>query len=270
MNRLPVCHHAGENVYLDGGSLGPILLHETEGADCALGDELDVFVYHGTGNQLQATLRRPHVLAGEFAYLTVVSLTPVGAFLDWGLDKDLLLPYGEQRYEVSEGKKVLVHVLIDKHTQRVIASTRVDKFLREESTDLKAGDCVDLLVTEPTPIGVKAIVNNQYWGILYKSELFRALTSGQRVTGFIKKIRDDSKIDLTLYEPGYAKVAPVCEQIIEILKANDGFMMMTDKSPPEAVYAVFKVSKKVYKKALGALYRQRRIAIERQGIRLID
>jgi uncharacterized protein len=271
LNRLTIAKIGAAGAYLDTENFGSVLLPADEvPGSCAVGSDLDVFIYHDTKNRLAATTQKPSVMVDEFAWLKVVSLTNVGAFLDWGLSKDLLLPFGEQRYELQEGREVLVRVFVDQHTQRIAATTRVDDYLQDESAEFKAGQAVDLLITGQTEMGFKAIVDNSHWGVLYSNELFQPLARGQRLGGFIKKIRDDKRIDLTLNEPGYGKIAKVCEQIITALKEHDGFIMMTDKSSPEAVYSVFKVSKKVYKKAVGALYKQRRIAIEKQGIRLLE
>lgn len=269
-NLLRVCRLAGKHVYLDGGAFGEIALiddHRCERVE--LDQNLSVFIYHDTHSQLVATVAQPSVEVGQCAFLTVVSLTPVGAFLDWGLAKDLLLPFGQQRQSVKEGQRVLVRVMLDKYSQRVIASTRIDAYIEEQSTDFSSGQAVELLITGTTQMGIKAIVNNTHWGILYANEVFQPLVPGQRIGGFIKKIRKDRKIDLSLYPPGYAGVAKVCEQIIDRLNEHEGYLMLTDKSSPEAIYSVFKVSKKIYKKAIGALYKQRRIVIEPRGIRLI-
>ncbi|MBL4827353.1 MAG: GntR family transcriptional regulator [Spongiibacteraceae bacterium] len=271
INRLQVCDKRDEGVYLDGGESGPILLPPCEVAQtCESGQSLDVFVYHDAKARLVATADKPLAMVGQCAYLKIVSLTNVGAFLDWGLPKDLLLPFGEQRFDLQQGQRVLVRVFLDEQTQRVVATTRVDDFLEDESTDFSCGQAVELLITGDTQLGTKAIVDNSHWGVLYNNEVFQTLTRGQRIDGFIKKIRNDKKIDLSLYAPGYEKIAGVCEQIITVLKAHEGFIMITDKSAPEAIYSVFKVSKKVYKKAVGALYKQRRIVIEQQGIRLVE
>ncbi|MEE8056909.1 MAG: S1-like domain-containing RNA-binding protein [Pseudomonadales bacterium] len=270
LNQLRVIRETHVGVFLDGDPLGEILLpSRSRPADCQLDTIVEVFIYLDSEDRLVATTDKPYAMVGEFAWLTVVSVNTVGAFLDWGLPKDLLLPYAEQQYTPEVGRRVMVRVYLD-NTNRLAASTRIDDFLKEESSDFKSGQQVQLLIADSTELGYKAIVDNSHWGVLYNNELFQPLTKGQRITGTIKKIRADKKIDLTLSGPGHGQIEQVSERIVNTLKQHDGFMMITDKSPPETIYSVFKVSKKVYKKAVGALYKQRRIDIEKQGIRLLD
>jgi predicted RNA-binding protein (virulence factor B family) len=270
VNELRVIRKTDNGVYLDGGQLGEILLPQSYvPAHCPLNSVLEVFVYLDSEDRLVATTKMPYVMVGEFAWLKVVSVNNVGAFLDWGLPKDLLLPYGEQKYEPQVGRKVMVRVYLD-NTNRLAASTRIDDFLEEEATDFKPGQAVELLIAERTELGYKAIVNNSHWGVLYSNELFQPIEKGQRLNGYIKKIRLDKKIDLSLSQPSHQEMVKVAEQIIAALKQHDGYMMISDKTSPETIYSVFKVSKKIYKKAVGSLYKQRRIVIEKQGIRLID
>ncbi len=278
VNQLKVIRETDIGLFLDGGQLGEIVLPQRyvsadfwggKDAQGGLVKSVEVFIYLDSNDEPVATTEKPLVMEGEFAWLKVVSVTKVGAFLDWGLPKDLLLPYGEQKYPPEEGKRVMVRVYLD-NTNRLAASTRLDSFLEEESSGFKAGQQVQLLIAESTELGYKAIVENSHWGMLYSNELLQPISKGQRLTGIIKKIRPDKKIDLSLSERGHSQLDEVAEQIITTLKQHDGYMMLTDKSPPEAIYSVFKVSKKVYKKAVGSLYKQRRIVIEKQGIRLLD
>lgn len=270
-NSLTVIETLDHSVRLDAGDGGSVLLAgRAAPADCQPGDVLDVFVYVDAHDRLAATTEAPLACVGEFAWLKVVAVNEVGAFLDWGLPKDLLLPYGEQKYPPEVGKRVMVKVLLHERTQRIIASTRIDSFVEEEAENLKNGQPVSILISDKTELGFKAIVDNRFWGVLYANEVYQPLTKGQRLTAYIKQIRPDQKIDLTLAEPGYATIPSLAEQIISRLREHDGFLMLTDKSSPETIRAVFKVSKKAYKKAVGALYKQRRIVIEDKGIRLIE
>jgi predicted RNA-binding protein (virulence factor B family) len=270
-NQLSVIEIGDRGVYLDDTQQGRIFLSRRP-ADRVLtvGDNVDVFIYTDSNHGLVATTETPLACVDEFAWLKVVDINDVGAFLDWGLPKDLLLPYSEQKYEPEIGRRVMVKVFLDKQTNRIAASTRIDNFLEEESTHYITGQEVDLLIVDKTELGYKAIVNHTHWGVLYTNELYQEISKGQRISGFIKRLRDDHKIDLTLEQPGYERIPSVADQIIEILKHHDGYLMVTDKTSPETIRSIFKVSKKVYKKAVGALYKQRRIDIEENGIRLLE
>ncbi len=268
LNTLPIIRETRAGLYLDGGVLGEILLPGASRAEQdGAGTRLSVFLYHGADGELVASQKKPLVMVGEFAWLRVAEVNQVGAFLDWGLPKDLMLPFAEQKFEPQVGRRVMVRVYLD-NSGRIAASTRLDRFLAEENLSFKAGQSVSLLVADRTELGFKVIVDHTHWGMLYSNELFQNIAKGEAHQGFIKRIRPDKKIDATLYKPGHERVPDIAEQIIATLKQHDGYIMITDKSPPEAIYAIFKVSKKVYKRAVGALYKQRRIVIEDKGIRL--
>ena len=270
-NKLKVIKEVDAGVYLSGDAYGQILLPRRHvPPDAELGRELDVFVYWDSENRLAAPTETPLAMVGEFAWLKVLSIDNVGAFLDWGLAKDLLLPYSEHKYQPEVGKRVMVYLFLDDQTERIAATTRIEKFLSEEATNFTEGQEVSLLITDNTELGYKAIVDNSHWGILYSNELFETLSKGQHLRGYIKKIRADKKIDLTLYQQGHEKIAELSEQIVRKLIEHDGVLMLTDKSPPESIYSIFKVSKKAYKKAVGILYKQRRIVIEPRCIRLVE
>ncbi|WP_339340133.1 S1-like domain-containing RNA-binding protein [uncultured Oceanicoccus sp.] len=269
-NQLEIVNNNDAGVLLEAGEFGQILLPKRfVGNQAKLGDELTVFIYLDSEDRLIATTETPHACEGDFAWLKVVEVNQVGAFLDWGLPKDLLLPFAQQKTPPAEGKRVLVKIYLD-NSHRLAATSRIDKYLKEESTGYKVGQLVDLIIADKTELGFKAIVDNAYWGILYNNELFQPLKKGERVKGYIKRVREDKKLDITLTQPGYEKISAVAEQIIAVLKEHDGYLMITDKSTPETIRSVFRISKKVYKKAIGALYKQRRIAIEDNGIRLLD
>ena len=269
-NQLEIVNNNDAGVLLEAGEFGQILLPKRfVGNQAKLGDELTVFIYLDSEDRLIATTETPHACEGDFAWLKVVEVNQVGAFLDWGLPKDLLLPFAQQKTPPAEGKRVLVKIYLD-NSHRLAATSRIDKYLKEETTGYKVGQAVDLMIADKTELGFKAIVDNAYWGILYNNELFQPLKKGERVKGYIKRVREDKKLDITLTQPGYEKISAVAEQIIVVLKEHDGYLMITDKSTPETIRSVFRISKKVYKKAIGALYKQRRIAIEDNGIRLLD
>ena len=269
-NQLEIVNNNDAGVLLEAGEFGQILLPKRfVGNQAKLGDELTVFIYLDSEDRLIATTETPHACEGDFAWLKVVEVNQVGAFLDWGLPKDLLLPFAQQKTPPAEGKRVLVKIYLD-NSHRLAATSRIDKYLKEESTGYKVGQLVDLIIADKTELGFKAIVDNAYWGMLYNNELFQPLKKGERVKGYIKRVREDKKLDITLTQPGYEKISAVAEQIIAVLKEHDGYLMITDKSTPETIRSVFRISKKVYKKAIGALYKQRRIAIEDNGIRLLD
>lgn len=271
INQLNVVKQQGANLYLgSGGSNKVLLVDKKPPANCQVGDSLSVFVYVDNEGHLAATTTLPFAQVDEIAYLKVVSLNYVGAFLDWGLAKDLLIPFSEQHHELEVGKSYLVKLFLDEQ-HRVVATTKIDKFISDTADEeLSEGQQVELLIADKTDIGVKAIVNHRYWGVLYANELFQAVSKGQKLTGYIKQIREDLKIDLSLQLQGYVKkVLPLTETILNALKANNGVLMLSDKSPPEAIYTAFGVSKKVFKQAIGALYKQQKISIEKNSIELL-
>ena len=269
INRLNVVKQQGANIYLDSGTSGKVLLADKKlPENCQVGDTLEVFVYVDSEGHLAATTQTPLAQVDEIAWLKVVSLNYVGAFLDWGLPKDLLVPFSEQHHEMEVGKSYLVKVFLD-DKNRIAATTKIDRFITDESADLEAGQKVSLIIADKTELGVKAIVNNTYWGMLYQNELFRPVRKGQKLDGYIKQIREDHKIDLSLHQPGYGKVVSLTDAILNKLKENDGVLMLSDKSPPEAIYATFGVSKKVFKQAIGALYKKKLITLDKKGIRLV-
>lgn len=271
MKRLMVVKQVDAGVFVDGENLGRILLPQrVVPANCVLGAMVEVFIHYDQEGRLIATSKRPLALPGECAYLKVVKLTSQGALLDWGLTHPLLAPASEQRQLMDEGKSYLVKVIHEGHKGRIIASSRMDRHLDQLPVDYTVGQEVELLIGPHTDLGYKAIVNNHHWGVLYENEVFRPLKKGDRVTGFIKKVRDDQKLDLCLQKPGYEQVDGLAARILEQLKAHGGAMPVNDKTPPEQIYQWFGVSKKSYKKAIGALYKRKIIALDDKGIRLLN
>ncbi|MGR8981189.1 MAG: CvfB family protein [Gammaproteobacteria bacterium] len=269
-NKLKFIKRVGAQVYLGKGGTANVLLTDRKLPDhCQPGDALDVFVYVDTEGHLAATTKIPNAQVGDIAWLKVVSVNYYGAFLDWGLAKDLLVPFSEQRYEMKAGQHYLVKLFLDAKN-RIVATGKIDAYLSDEAENLEAGQKVSLLIADKTELGYKAIVNNNYWGVLYQNELFRPIRKGQKLEGYIKRIREDKKIDLSLYQPGYDKVEALTDKILVRLKENDGWLPLSDKSHPEDIYAAFGVSKKVFKQAIGALYKRKSIEIDDKGIRQVD
>jgi len=269
-NTLIVLKDAPPGLYLDGGELGEILLPgDSIPKGAQPGDTLDVFLYRDSEDRLVATTRAPIAMVGDFAGLRVTHVHPkIGAFLDWGLNKDLLLPIREQARRVQQGETVVVFILIDPKTDRVIATSRWQEQLDFETPTYAEGEKVALLIAAETPLGYNAIVNNKQLGLLYRSEIGSTLKIGEKREGYIRAIRPDGKIDLRLDQEGYRRVAPLADQILDALKAAGGTLPVSDASSPETIRDAFQVSKKAFKQALGNLYRQRLINIEGETIHL--
>jgi len=271
INHLYVVKEVDFGIYLDGGDLGEILMPKRYVPEGTMpGDHLDAFIYLDSEDRLVATTEKPFAMVEEFALLEVVSVTPVGAFLNWGLPKDLFVPFREQRQPMEEGKKYLVYIYVDTNTKRIAASSKIEQYLDNIPVDYDLDEEVDLIIVNETDLGYNAIIDNSHFGILYKNEVFQPLNPGDRVQGYIKKIRTDSKIDLRLEKIGYEKISSFVDRIIAELQKNKGFLPLTDKSSPEEIYQTFKISKKNFKAAIGALYKKRFIALEENGIRLLD
>ena len=270
INQLRIVKELDFGIYLDGGTHGEILMPKRYVPEnIKIDDIIETFVYKDSEDRIIATTEKPLAMVGEFALLEVVSVSTVGAFLNWGLPKDLLVPYREQRQSMETGKKYVVYVYLDENTERVVASSKIDHFLGNVPPEFEEGQEVDLFIVSKTELGFKAIINQSHLGMLYQNEVFKPLKQGQKISGYIKKIREDEKIDLSIEKPGYEKLDSLADRIIMELKLNDGFLELTDKSDPKLIYKRFETSKKNYKKAIGALYKQRLILIEEFGIRLI-
>tara|TARA_B100001964_G_scaffold171986_1_gene189287 strand:- start:3817 stop:4653 length:837 start_codon:yes stop_codon:yes gene_type:complete len=270
-NNLRVIKEVDFGVYLDGGEHEEILLpRKYVPENCKVDDNIKVFIYLDSEDRFIATTETPYAMVGDFALLKVVAIESVGAFLDWGLLKDLLVPFGEQSSTMEISKSYIVRIYVDKQSNRIAATTRLDRYLGNAPGNFHSGQEVELLICNQTDIGYKAIINGTHWGVLYFNEVFQPLKSGQRTKGYIKKVREDNKIDLSLHKPGYERIDDITETILNVLKKQGGFISVTDKSSPETINKLFGVSKKTYKKAIGAIYRKRLITIENDGIRLIS
>ncbi|MFO1441210.1 MAG: S1-like domain-containing RNA-binding protein [Verrucomicrobiaceae bacterium] len=272
-NTLTVLHSTPRGVYLDAGELGEILLpnrYIPRGTE--IGQPLDVFIYRDSEDRLVATTEQPFAMVGEFATLEVVSVNRnIGAFLNWGLAKDLLLPFREQgEHKVVPGEKVVVYVMLDDKTDRIIATTRLNRHLSKERPPFKVKQEVRLLIAARTPLGYNAIIEGTHLGLLYHTNIGAPLAIGQQVKGYVMMIHPGGKIDLSLDASGYQRVASLTDKILDALKQSGGRLPYDDDSPPDKIRAVFEASKKAFKQALGALYRQRRIEFTRPGIMLVN
>jgi len=269
VNKLKVVKRVDFGVYLDGLEFGEILMpNRYVPADCKIGDEVEAFIYLDSEDRIIATTEKPYGMVGDFVLLNVVSVSRMGAFLNWGLMKDLLVPFVEQNQKMEEGKSYVVHIYLDDMSNRIVGSARVEDFLNKAAPEFKEGDEVELIVYGQTDLGYKAIINKTHTGIIYANEVFKKLERGDTLKGYIKKIREDGKIDLRLDKPGYEKVTDISTQILDKLKEHNGFIPLVDKSPADEIYDMFGVSKKTFKKAIGGLYKARLISIEEEGIRL--
>lgn len=269
-NTLKVLKHVSFGLYLDDGEGGEILLPEREvPRDCDVGDDLDVFVYYDSEDRLVATTSTPRAQVGEFAMLQVVAVEKVGAFLDWGLPKDLFLPYAEQSRNLRVGQKVLVYLYLDK-SARISASMRLERNTDKTPGTYEPGQAVDLLIIGKTDLGFKAIIEGRHLGVIFANEVFQELQYGQQLRGFIKKVREDGKIDLSLQASGMAGTPELEEKILAALHEEGGYLEITDKAAAEFIHERFGVSKKKFKIALGGLYKKRLVSVDDDGIRLTD
>lgn len=271
-NSLTVLHSTAHGIYLDGGEHGEILMpNRYIPKGTSIGDALEVFVYRDSEDRLVATTEQPLATVGEFATLEVVSVNRnIGAFLHWGLLKDLLLPFREQAEPVRVGDKVACFILLDEKTDRIIATTRLNRHLSRERPTFRLQQPVSLLITARTPLGYNAIIEGTHLGLLYHSNVGAPLQIGQQVKGFIAAVHPGGKIDLSLDASGYQRVASLTDRILEALKNNGGRLDFDDDTSPERIRTAFDASKKAFKQALGALYKQRRIEFTRPGIAALD
>ena len=255
--------------FLDAEDLGEVLLpRKLAPADLSVGDYVVVFLYRDSEDRLVATTQNPKASVGEFAYLNVVENTEFGAFLDWGLDKDLLVPFAEQHRPMEVGHSYLVYLYIDKNDGRIVASSKIDKFLDDEKPhDFKPQQAVNLIIANSTDLGFKAIVNHSHWGVLFKDEVHQRLSFGQSIKGFIKYVRPDGRIDLSL-QGGQETRDKNADVILNKLKDENGFMSVHDKSDPQLIAELFGMSKGAFKKAIGGMYKRKILNIEKEGIRL--
>ena len=270
MNGLPILRACNHGLVLDGGELGEILMpNRYIPNDWHAGELLDIFLMLDSEDRLIATSLKPKAMVDEFACLRVVAATDIGAFLDWGLPKDLFVPFREQNVELREGQTVVVRVYFDKISGRIAASAKLDRYLDNTPATFEAGEKVDLMICAKTDLGYKSIINETHWGMIFFNDVFQPLEKGQLLDGYIKEVRSDGKINLTLQKMDANRFSNLADQIVNHLKEQGGFMPITDKSPPEEIYRLFEVSKKAYKRAIGGLYKKRLITFENNGTKLI-
>ncbi len=270
-NRLRILKRTDIGLFLDGDSHGEILLPRRYVQDSMQpGQEIEVFIYNDSEDRIIATTERPGAQVGECAYLKVVSSSKFGAFLDWGLPKDLLVPFSEQQKPMQKGYSYTVYLFVDEATDRIAASTRLEDHLSSDNSGFKTRQAVDCMIYGKSDLGFKAVINGSHLGQFYDSETFQHLHYGEHVKAYIKQLRADGKIDLILQLPSQLERDQLSAAIIEHLQQNDGVSELTDKSPPDDIYRTFGVSKANYKKALGQLYKQRRITIEKHQITLLE
>lgn len=269
-NRLEVVKDVEHGLYLDGDKYGEVLIprkYVSEGTK--IGDFIDVFVYYDTEDRVIATTEKPYATVGEFAGLQVVDISKFGAFLDWGLIKDLFVPFREQKAKMQVGKTYVVYIYIDHESERIVGSAKIDKYLDNVPPVYKEDEEVDIIVAGISDLGYTCIVNSIHKGIIYKNEVFEDLYIGQETKAYIKKIREDEKIDLYYHKKGLKGSEELSDVILRMLKENNGVINIGDKSDSVVIYNEFGVSKKQFKKAIGHLYKQRLIEIEAERIKLL-
>ncbi|NVD06622.1 GntR family transcriptional regulator [Vibrio sp. JPW-9-11-11] len=270
MNHLEVVKKAGFGVFLDAGDYGTALLPNRYVPDgTEVGGHLDAFLYFDSDSQLVATTEAPIAQVGEWGLMKIQGINSTGAFADWGIkEKDLLIPFSEQRTRFSEGQTVLVYVYVDKASGRIVGTTKFNKLLDKTPANYTKNQQVDLLIAERSELGFKAIVEGEHWGMIFKSDVFGKLFIGKRLKGYIKNIREDGKIDLSLQKIGVGKMDDLSQKVMDLLEKKGGFLPLNDKSSPEAIFAAFRTSKGTFKKTIGGLYKQGKIVIDGEGIRL--
>jgi len=267
-NTLEIARDTSVGLFLSDGKTDVLLPNKYVPKRFEIGDEIIVFVYLDHEERLTATTLKPYVQRNEFAYLQVNYTNQYGAFLNWGLEKDLFVPFREQARKMENAKRYLVYVYLDEKTDRLVASSKLNQFLETENITLELNEKVDLIVSHITELGINVIINSKYKGLLYKNEVFENLSPGKKLIGYIKNIREDKKIDVSLHKIGTESIDENAQKILKELKATKGFLRLTDNSHPEEIKTVLKMSKKSFKKAVGTLYRQRIISIDEQGIHL--
>ena len=271
-HRLNVIRQTNDGLILVDDQKEEILLPTNEcPSNLKIGDSLNVFIYRDQNEKKIATTVIPKINLHEFALLQVASITKVGAFLDWGLEKNLLIPFSEQQQELKEGRWYIVYLDIDETTDRLFASTYIERQLQNIHITVKEGEKVDLLVYQKTDLGYSVIVNNEHKGLIFENEIFTTINIGDVLKGYVKKIREDNKLDISLQPIGYKKFIDVnSSNIYQTLIDNNGYLTVTDKSSPEEIKSLFGLSKKAFKKSIGALYKQKKIVIEKDGIRILN
>ena len=271
-NELKIVKEVDFGLYLDGGqNFGEVLLPKRYVTDeMNIGDSITVFLYFDSEDRLIATTQKAKAIAGEFTSLKVIDTNRAGAFLDWGLPKDLLVPFNQQKVAMKTGFGYVVYVYQDDISERLLASSKLDRFLDKVPAEYKVGEKVDLLIADRTDIGFKAIINHKHWGVIFENDVFGDLGIGKKCKGYIRRIREDGKIDLSLTQTGYAKMDGLADRILLTLRQHDGFLPLSDKSTPDQIAKILKMSKGNFKKAIGQLYKNGDIVIADNGITITN
>jgi predicted RNA-binding protein (virulence factor B family) len=268
-NTLKIERDTQVGLYLSDGNEDILLPNKYVPREFEIGEEIVVFVYLDHEERPVATTLEPYIYLNEFALLRVNYTNKFGAFMDWGLEKDLFVPFREQARPMEKGKRYLVYMYLDEKSNRLAASSKINQFLKNDELTVEEGEEVDLIVSHITDMGINVIINEQHKGLMYKDEVYEDLRTGDRIKGYIKLIRPDNKIDVTLQKPGFEGIEPNAEKVLDELRASRGFLRLNDDSHPEDIKSVLKMSKKTFKKAIGTLYKQKLIEIKEDGIYLI-
>ena len=268
-NELEVVKELDFGIYLREGDVEILMPTKWVPVGTKIGDLLNVFIFRDSDDRLIATTKEPYATSESFAFLEAKQVNEIGAFMDWGMDKDLLVPFREQAHRMEPRKSYVVFVYVDEETNRLVGSTKLNRFIERENINVQEGDIVDLLVYSETDLGYNAIVNNLYSGLIYKNEIYEAIRIGDKIKGFVKRVREDNKIDLSLQKSGLDLVDDVKWRILKLMKEQNGFLPLNDNSSPEDIKAKLQISKKAFKKAIGALYRERLVKLTEKGVELI-
>lgn len=271
-NELEIAREVEFGIYVtDREGIEILMPQKYVPANAKVGDKIRCFVYQDSEARLLATTEHPYAQVGEFVSLEVKSVNQVGAFADWGTSKELLIPHREQPKEMEEGHRYIIYIYVDEISGRIVGTARIDKYLDNVPAPFEKNDEVDILVWKPTPLGYKVIINNSHTGMIYKNQIFQPVHIGEHLRAWVKEVRDDEKIDLSLQQMGYRNVIDSAEaQVLRALHLRGGFLPLSDKSDPAEIADVLQLSKKTFKKAVGALYKQQRIVIEEDGLRLLE
>jgi len=269
-NTLTIDRDTQVGLFLTDGKEDVLLPNKYVPKIFEIGEEITVFVYLDHEERPVATTLEPYILLNEFGLLRVNYTNQIGAFMDWGMEKDILVPFKEQARPMEKGKRYLVYLYMDEKTNRLVASSKTNQFLNNDNLTVEVGEEVDLIVSHITELGINVIINEQHKGLIYKDEVYDdAIRTGDRLRGYVKAIRPDNKIDVALQKQGFEAVEPNAEKILDELRANRGFLRLNDASHPEDIKTVLKMSKKTFKKAIGVLYKQKQIEIKEDGIYLV-
>lgn len=269
-NTLTILRSTPPGMFLGDDENEVVLLpHKYVEPEFEIGQKVDVFVYRDSEDRLIATRLKPYAEVNQFAYLNVSEVTKIGAFLDWGLEKDLFVPFKEQKHKMIEGYNYVVYIYIDDVTERIVASSKINKFISNEVLTVKQGDEVDLVVYNETDLGFTCIINGSHKGLIYHNDIFTDLSVGDQVKGYVKLIRENNLIDLSLQNIGFKHVLSSTEKILEYLNTHDGYLDLNDKSSPDLIERRFDMSKSTFKKSIGILYRQRKVTIHDDGVRIV-